>query len=66
MHHAHADLPRTDAMVELKRKIPRDGLKHMPLEASRDDLRGQPPHWIQVCTNDMLYSDGMCIGLTTQ
>lgn len=53
-------------MVELKRKIPRDGLKHMPLEASRDDLRGQPPHWIQVCTNDMLYSDGMCIGLTTQ
>jgi len=50
----------TSLLGVMKREIPRDGLERMPLETARDDLRGQPRHWIQVCTNDMLYSDGTC------
>ena len=42
------------------RDVPRDGLERMPLEASRGDLTGMPRTWIQVCTNDVLYSDGIC------
>lgn len=39
---------------------PRDGLDRMPLEASVDDLREMPRTWVQLCTNDALYSDGAC------
>lgn len=31
----------------------------LPLEASQDELKRLPKHWIQVCTNDIYYSDGM-------
>lgn len=30
----------------------------MPLE--EEDLKGMPGHWIQLCTNDLFYSDGAC------
>jgi len=30
----------------------------LPLE--EDDLKGLPRHWVQVCTNDIYYSDGIC------
>ena len=53
----------TSLLGVMKRPIPRDGLERMPLEAGRDDLRGQPRHWIQVCTNDMLFSDGVCYAI---
>lgn len=38
----------------------RDGLERMPLEARREELVGMPRTWVQVCTNDVLYSDGAC------
>ncbi|KAH8885772.1 alpha/beta-hydrolase [Thozetella sp. PMI_491] len=46
----------------LSHDIPRDGLPRMPLEAPVEELQklGLPRTWIQVCTNDFLYSDGMC------
>ncbi|TPX13924.1 uncharacterized protein E0L32_005624 [Thyridium curvatum] len=50
----------TSLLGIMKRKVPRDGLAKMPLEASSEELRKLPRHWIQVCTNDMLYSDGVC------
>lgn len=39
---------------------PREGLEKMPLEAKVDELRGLPRTWVQLCTNDALYSDGAC------
>jgi acetyl esterase/lipase len=30
----------------------------LPLE--EEDLKGLPRHWVQVCTNDIYYSDGVC------
>lgn len=39
---------------------PRDGLDMMPLEAGVEELRGMPRTWVQLCTNDALYSDGAC------
>lgn len=39
---------------------PRDGLDRMPLELPAEEFRGHPKAWIQVCTNDTLYSDGLC------
>ena len=47
----------------LKRAIPRDGLDSLPIEASREKLRGHASTWIQLCTNDTLYSDGLCYGM---
>ena len=47
----------------LVRKNPRDGLSTLPLETPRDQLRGHPPTWIQLCTNDTLYSDGLCLAM---
>ncbi|ROW13844.1 hypothetical protein VPNG_03583 [Cytospora leucostoma] len=44
----------------MKRDIPRDGLERMPVEASEEELIGMPRTWVQVCTNDVLYSDGIC------
>lgn len=32
----------------------------MPLEAEDSVISKQPRHWIQVCTNDIYYSDGVC------
>ncbi len=42
--------------------VPRDGLPRMPLEAPDEEIAGLrlPRTWIQVCTNDVLYSDGAC------
>jgi acetyl esterase/lipase len=44
----------------MKRDEPRDGLERMPLEAPEEVLKGMPRTRIQVCTNDGLYSDGVC------
>ncbi|ROW10153.1 hypothetical protein VMCG_01616 [Cytospora schulzeri] len=44
----------------MRRDVPRDGLERMPLEALEENLIGMPRTWIQVCTNDVLYSDGVC------
>ncbi|KUI57666.1 Putative sterigmatocystin biosynthesis lipase/esterase stcI [Cytospora mali] len=44
----------------MERDVPRDGLEKMPLEISAEDLNGMPRTWVQVCTNDVLYSDGVC------
>ncbi|CAI4211007.1 unnamed protein product [Parascedosporium putredinis] len=50
----------------MKRAIPRDGLARMPLEADPASLRGLPRTWIQVCTNDTLYSDGVCYAIALE
>ncbi|TVY18664.1 Carboxylesterase NlhH [Lachnellula arida] len=33
-------------------------VEKLPLE--EEDLGGLPRHWVQVCTNDVYYSDGVC------
>ncbi|KAB5547108.1 Alpha/Beta hydrolase protein [Coniochaeta sp. 2T2.1] len=46
---------------KMVRSVPRDGLEYMPLEAGEEELRGMPTRaWVQVCSNDGLYSDGVC------
>jgi len=50
----------TSLLGIMKRAVPRDGLARMPLEAPEAVLAALPRHWVQVCTNDMLYSDGVC------
>ena len=45
---------------QMKRQTPRDGLERMPLECPEEALKELPRTWIQVCTNDALYSDGIC------
>lgn len=50
----------TSLLGFMKRDQPRDGLERMPLEAGVESLKGMPRTWIQVCTNDVLYSDGAC------
>lgn len=42
------------------REVPRDGLERMPLEAPLDVMKQHPRTWIQLCTNDSLFSDGLC------
>lgn len=42
---------------------PRAGLEKMPLEAGVEQLKGKGRTWIQVCTNDSLYSDGICYAM---
>ncbi|KAF4630938.1 hypothetical protein G7Y89_g7197 [Cudoniella acicularis] len=32
----------------------------LPLEREVEELKGMPRHWVQVCTNDIYYSDGAC------
>ena len=44
----------------MRRDVPRDGLGRMPVEALTQELEGLPPHYIQLTTNDTLYSDGLC------
>ncbi|KAK1750236.1 Alpha/Beta hydrolase protein [Echria macrotheca] len=51
---------RTNLLGLIRREVPRDGLERMPLEAELETLSKLPPTWIQVCTNDTLYSDGVC------
>ncbi|RNJ60968.1 hypothetical protein D7B24_005057 [Verticillium nonalfalfae] len=46
-----------------RREEVRDGLERMPLEASIHELRGLSRTWVQVCTNDTLYSDGVCYAI---
>lgn len=50
----------TSILGFMARELPRDGLERMPLEGSEEELEGMPRTWIQVCTNDVLYSDGIC------
>ncbi|KAK2026454.1 alpha/beta-hydrolase [Colletotrichum zoysiae] len=45
------------------RAVPRDGLERMPLEAGAEELGGMPRTWVQVCSNDTLYSDGVCYAM---
>ncbi|KAH8754092.1 Alpha/Beta hydrolase protein [Diaporthe sp. PMI_573] len=52
----------TSLLGVMQRDVPRDGLDRMPLEAEEESLKGMPRTWIQVCTNDVLYSDGACYG----
>lgn len=47
----------------LRRTVVRDGLDSLPLEASQADLARYPRTWIQLCTNDTLYSDGLCLAM---
>ncbi|KAJ2906531.1 hypothetical protein MKZ38_001174 [Zalerion maritima] len=44
----------------MRRETPRDGLSRMPVEALSEELEGLPRHYIQVTSNDTLYSDGLC------
>lgn len=47
----------------LQRDFPRDGLEKLPLEADVEELRGLPRTWIQLATNDTIYSDGLCYAM---
>ncbi|KAL4723936.1 hypothetical protein ACLX1H_008539 [Fusarium chlamydosporum] len=47
----------------LNRDVPRDGLEKLPLEATEAELKGHPRTWIQLASNDTLYSDGLCYGM---
>ena len=47
----------------LTREIPRDGLPKLPIEAGKDELQGLPRNWIQVASNDVHYSDGLCYAI---
>jgi acetyl esterase/lipase len=47
----------------LNRDVPRDGLEKLPLEATPEELKGHPRTWIQLTSNDTLYSDGLCYGM---
>ncbi|KAL0938032.1 lipase [Colletotrichum truncatum] len=55
----------TSLLGVFRRAVPRDGLERMPLEIEADELRGLelPRTWIQVCSNDTLYSDGVCYAM---
>lgn len=44
----------------------RAGLEKMPLESEVEELRGKGRTWIQVCTNDTLYSDGVCYAMALE
>lgn len=57
---------RNSLLGAMNRAVPRDGLARMPLEARGDELRGMPKTWIQVCTNDALYSDGVCYAMALE
>ncbi|KAJ4264047.1 hypothetical protein NW762_006086 [Fusarium torreyae] len=47
----------------LVRDVPRDGLEKLPLEATESELEGHPRTWIQLVSNDTLYSDGLCYAM---
>ncbi|OLN86576.1 AB hydrolase superfamily protein 5 [Colletotrichum chlorophyti] len=50
----------TSLLGVFTRAVPRDGLDKLPLEAETAELKGLPRTWVQVCTNDTIYSDGVC------
>ncbi|ETS84188.1 hypothetical protein PFICI_02213 [Pestalotiopsis fici W106-1] len=61
--HMSASQPfETSLLGRFNRQVPRDGLDRMPLEMPVEQIRALklPRTWIQVCTNDVLYSDGVC------
>jgi acetyl esterase/lipase len=43
--------------------VPRNDLDFVPLEASKEEFAGYPRTWIQLCSNDNLYSDGLCLAI---
>ncbi|KAF4994383.1 hypothetical protein FGRMN_5802 [Fusarium graminum] len=47
----------------LNRDVPRDGLRKLPLEATEAKVTGHPRTWIQLTSNDPLYSDGLCYAM---
>ncbi|KAM0202347.1 hypothetical protein ACHAPA_011552 [Fusarium lateritium] len=47
----------------LNRDVPRDGLEKLPLEATKAELEGHPRTWVQLTSNDPLYSDGLCYAM---
>ncbi|OHE99366.1 hypothetical protein CORC01_05407 [Colletotrichum orchidophilum] len=53
----------TSLLGVFSRAVPRDGLERMPLEASVETLGALPRTWVQVCSNDTLYSDGVCYAM---
>lgn len=57
---------RNSLLGAMSRAVPRDGLARMPLEAGEEELRGLPRTWMQVCTNDALYSDGVCYAMALE
>lgn len=57
---------RNSLLGAMNRAVPRDGLARMPLEAEEEELRGMPRTWMQVCTNDALYSDGVCYAMALE
>ena len=56
----------TSLLGVMRRTVPRDGLPRMPLEAEAEVLARLPRTWIQVCTNDVLYSDGVCYAMALE
>ncbi|KAJ4416617.1 hypothetical protein N0V82_006626 [Gnomoniopsis sp. IMI 355080] len=60
--HTSAQNPafQTSLFSRLDMDGPRDGLERMPLETEVEELKNMPRTWVQVCTNDALYSDGAC------
>lgn len=63
--HTSASVPsfQTSLFTRLDMDGPRDGLERMPLEAREQDLKDMPRTWVQLCTNDALYSDGACYSM---
>lgn len=57
---AHHPSFQTSILAKLVMDGPRDGLERMPLEVDCAELSGMPQTWVQMCTNDGLYSDGAC------
>lgn len=57
---AHHKSFATSLFTRLDTDGPRDGLNRMPLEVDGGELKGMPRTWVQLCTNDGLYSDGAC------
>ncbi|KAF4834646.1 Versiconal hemiacetal acetate esterase [Colletotrichum siamense] len=55
----------TTLLPVFKRAVPRDGLERLPLEVGVEEVRGMgmPRVWVQVCSNDTLYGDGVCYAM---
>lgn len=60
MHTSAHDPSFATSLLGRLNSDPREGLNKMPLEAEAEDLKDMPRTWVQVCTNDALYSDGAC------
>lgn len=56
----------TTLLGNLVRQVPRDGLDKLPLEATKEELQGLPRTWIQLTSNDTIYSDGLCYAMLLQ